>query len=63
MIDKQIQRGACAWCHEPIPEPEPYAGVLIQVGVFIEQRGPFHSPACVAHFQAARARILAEHRA
>lgn len=73
MFGDKISRGPCAWCRQDIPAPQPFAGTYVPIGKLdadgmleegghLEQRGPFHFPACLERFRAARGRILQEHR-
>lgn len=74
MFGDTITRGPCAWCHQAIPEPEPYAGTwiappgsldadfMLKPGYQPEARGPFHFPECLGRFQAATGQVTAEHQ-
>lgn len=50
----------CAWCQKTIGYGVSRASVLIDTGTSLMERGPFHTPDCLARFQAARAQILKE---
>lgn len=55
-----LDAATCAWCQKGIRYGESRAEVLIDTGTSLMPRGPFHTPDCLARFQAARAQILRE---